>query len=74
MLIWLHDEACALIILCLQLPWGKGLYSSGMMRCSGRWITASRNASFIYEALTALPVDIIAGPTVEVLRGLAAGG
>ena len=29
---------------------------------------------FIYEALTALPVDIIAGPTVEVLRGLAAGG
>ena len=74
MLIWLHDEALrADHPVFAAAPGARAVFiwDDALFR---QMDYGFKKCVFIYEALTALPVDIIAGPTAEVLRGLAAGG
>lgn len=74
MLIWLHDEALRAdhpVFAAAPEARAVFIWDDALFR---EMHYGFKKLVFIYEALIHLPVDIIAGETVPVLRDLAAGG
>lgn len=73
MLIWLHDEALRAdhpVFAAAPQARAVFIWDDALFQ---KMDYGFKKLVFIYEALTELPVDIIAGPTLDVLRDLAEG-